>query len=86
MAVNVEITPEAWAQAQELSEPMYSRVMKLIDRLSHWPDVSGTKPLRHGLKGYFRLRTGDYRVQFRVHGSTVVVEQIGHRDGFYGDN
>jgi mRNA-degrading endonuclease RelE of RelBE toxin-antitoxin system len=86
MAVCVEITPDAWEQAQTLSEPIYSRVMKLIDRLSSWPDVSGAKPLRHGLKGHYRLRTGDYRVQFRVLGSAVVVEQIGHRDGFYGDN
>ncbi|NOS99625.1 MAG: hypothetical protein HOP29_03260 [Phycisphaerales bacterium] len=31
------------------------------------------------------MRTGDYRVQFRVAGETVVVERIGHRDGFYDE-
>jgi mRNA-degrading endonuclease RelE of RelBE toxin-antitoxin system len=31
------------------------------------------------------MRTGDYRVQFRVAGKTVTVEKIGHRDGFYDD-
>jgi hypothetical protein len=30
------------------------------------------------------MRTGDYRVQFRLEGGTVV-ERIGHRDGFYED-
>ena len=37
------------------------------------------------LAGYYRLRTGDYRLQFHVEGETVLVEKIGHRDGFYED-
>jgi mRNA-degrading endonuclease RelE of RelBE toxin-antitoxin system len=47
--------------------------------------VSGAKPLRGALAGYYRLRTGDYRLQFHVAGETVLVEKIGHRDGFYED-
>jgi mRNA-degrading endonuclease RelE of RelBE toxin-antitoxin system len=35
------------------------------------------------LAGRFRLRTGDYRVQFRVDGEKIIVEKIGHRDRFY---
>lgn len=85
MAARVEITPEAYEQAQELDEPIYSRVMAIVERLEKWPDVSGAKPLRHGLAGHYRIRTGDYRVQFRVEGQRIVIEQIGHRDGFYGD-
>jgi mRNA-degrading endonuclease RelE of RelBE toxin-antitoxin system len=27
--------------------------------------------------------TGDYRLQFHVDEDTVLVEKIGHRDGFY---
>ena len=38
-----------------------------------------------GLAGSYRLRTGDYRLQFHVEGETVFVEKIGHRDGFYED-
>ena len=81
----VEITPEALEQAEALNEPIYSRVMELVERLKNWPAVSGAKPLRHRLAGRYRMRTGDYRVQFRVRGDTVVVERIGRRDGFYGD-
>lgn len=81
----VEITPEALAQADELNEPVYSRVLAIVERLGRWPQVSGAKPLRHGLAGRFRIRTGDYRVQFRVEGDRIVVERIGHRDGFYED-
>jgi mRNA-degrading endonuclease RelE of RelBE toxin-antitoxin system len=31
------------------------------------------------------MRTGDYRVQFRLQTGNVIVERIGHRDGFYED-
>ena len=37
------------------------------------------------LAGRYRLRTGDYRIQFQVVGDLVTVEKIGHRDGFYGE-
>jgi mRNA-degrading endonuclease RelE of RelBE toxin-antitoxin system len=53
--------------------------------LQQWPSVSGAKPLRGELAGRYRLRTGDYRIQFRVAGDRVTVEKIGHRDGFYGE-
>jgi mRNA-degrading endonuclease RelE of RelBE toxin-antitoxin system len=45
--------------------------------------VSGAKPLCGGLAGHYRVRTGDYRLQFHVEGEEVVIERIGHRDGFY---
>ena len=85
MAAQVEITAEALTQLEELSEPLHSRVLTILKKLENWPSVSGAKPLRRALTGHYRMRTGDYRVQFRVHGQTVVVEKIGHRDGFYGE-
>ena len=45
--------------------------------------MSGAKPLRGELAGRYRLRTGDYRIQFHVAADVVTVEKIGHRDGFY---
>jgi mRNA-degrading endonuclease RelE of RelBE toxin-antitoxin system len=56
-----------------------------LERLSNWPNVSGAKPLTGTLAGKYRLRTGDYRLQFHLEGRTVVVEKIGHRDRFYED-
>ena len=85
MAVSVRITPEALEQAARLDEPIYSRILKAIERLQSWPRVSGVKSLRGDLAGHFRIRTGDYRIQFRLEGKTLIVERIGHRDGFYED-
>ncbi|MDA8377193.1 MAG: hypothetical protein M0Z50_09065 [Planctomycetia bacterium] len=41
--------------------------------------------MRGNLAGHYRKRTGDYRIQFKVEGNTVIVEKIGHRDDFYED-
>jgi mRNA-degrading endonuclease RelE of RelBE toxin-antitoxin system len=79
----VLISGEAREQFEELPEGMKVRVQAIFERLEEWPDVSGAKPLRHGLAGRYRIRTGSYRVQFRVVGDEVVVEKIGDRDGFY---
>lgn len=77
-----------FAAAKELGElpkPIKARIVELLARLADWPNVSGAKPLTGNLAGKYRLRTGDYRLQFRVDRGTIVVEQVGHRDGFYGE-
>lgn len=86
----VVLTPEAAEQLDALPNPIHGRVLRLIVRLQRWPDVSGAKPLSGKLAGRWRMRTGDYRVQFRPErndaadgGWLVSVEKIGHRDGFY---
>jgi mRNA-degrading endonuclease RelE of RelBE toxin-antitoxin system len=80
---NVLISVEAKEQFEKLPKSIKARVQAIFTRLASWPAVSGAKPLRHGLAGRFRIRTGDYRVQFRVEGDDVIVEKIGDRDGFY---
>ncbi len=82
---SIVLSAEAVEQLEELPVPIHRRVMRLLERLEKWPAVSGAKPLRGDLVHHYRLRTGDYRLQFRVADDTVVVERIGHRDGFYED-
>jgi mRNA-degrading endonuclease RelE of RelBE toxin-antitoxin system len=81
----VSLTPDAKEQLDALANPIHGRVLKLLVRLEQWPDVSGAKPLAGELAGRFRLRTGDYRVQFHLVDDIVTVEKIGHRDGFYDE-
>lgn len=61
------------------------RVRNIIRRLYDWPAVSGAKPLIGQLAGHYRIRTGDYRVQFALRDGILWIEKIGHRDGFYKD-
>lgn len=77
------MTPEAFGQAEALPVTIRTRIAKLVERLERWPAVSGAKPLSGPLAGRYRLRTGDYRVQFHVAGDDVVIEKIGHREKFY---
>lgn len=80
---SVTLLRTAALQLGELPKPIKGRMVELLVRLADWPDVSGAKPLSGNLAGHYRLRTGDYRLQFRVETDRVIVEQVGHRDGFY---
>ena len=82
---SVILTAVAREELERLPSPIYARVIKVIERLHDWPNVSGAKPLRGNLAGRYRIRTGDYRVQFIPAGDTVTIERIGRRDGFYDD-
>ena len=83
----VLITPAAQEQLEALPLGIHARVIAVLSRLVAWPGVSGAKPLRADLAGQFRIRTGDYRVQFTVSGkgstTVVTVFKIGKRDRFY---
>ncbi len=81
--VTVSVTASAAADFEDLPRPIQTRVVALFRRLEHWPEVSGAKPLRGKLAGSYRIRTGDYRLQFRVEGHRLRVEKIGHRGKFY---
>ncbi|MDT8366777.1 MAG: type II toxin-antitoxin system RelE/ParE family toxin [bacterium] len=54
------------------------------ERLTKAPQEYG-QPLRKTLKGYWKLRVGDYRVVFRIEGTEVIVLVIKHRKDVYGD-
>lgn len=51
-------------------------------RLTQTPEVSG-KPLRGTLRGYWKLRVGDYRVVYKVERDTVLILAILHRSRVY---
>jgi mRNA-degrading endonuclease RelE of RelBE toxin-antitoxin system len=83
---NVTLEHEAARQLGDLPKPLKARIVELLVRLAEWPEVSGAKPLRGNLAGRYRLRTGDYRLQFRIEAGQVIVERVGHRDGFYDED
>jgi mRNA interferase RelE/StbE len=81
----VRITAEALEQLAKLPRVIRERIGKLFQRLEAWPAVSGAKPLSGNLAGWYRMRTGDFRVRFRIEGETIIVDKIGHRGEFYED-
>lgn len=83
MNVEVFLTTDARKAMNDLPLPILRRVNEILARLRSWPAVSGVKPLAGDLAGHYRIRTGDYRVQFRLSTGRIIVERIGHRDRFY---
>jgi mRNA-degrading endonuclease RelE of RelBE toxin-antitoxin system len=81
----VLLMPEADRQMQNLPRVIRYRLHDVVGRLERWPQTSGAKPLRHGLKGHYRIRTGDFRVMFRVVGEEVWIVRIEHRKDVYED-
>lgn len=79
----VVLTAFAAHDYETLPPAIKARMSRVFERLERWPEVSGARPLRGRLAGRFRVRTGDWRLQFYVQDELVVVERLGHRDGFY---
>jgi len=52
------------------------------DRLATQPGTYG-KPLRKTLKGYWKLRVGDYRIVFKVSSNSILIFGIIHRKEVY---
>jgi mRNA interferase RelE/StbE len=61
------------------------RIRKAIEeRLQTAPHEYG-EPLRKTLKGYWKLRVGDYRIVFKIMDSDVWILGIRHRKTVYSD-
>ncbi len=59
------------------------RIQEAIEtKLETSPDFFG-KPLRRSLKGYLKLRVGDYRIVFRIENQKVKIFVIAHRKVVY---
>jgi len=54
------------------------------ERLTTQPDVYG-KPLQRTLKGYWKLRVGEYRVVFKLRGNELRILGIIYRKKVYRD-
>lgn len=62
---------------------MQERIRRAIEgRLATEPTYYG-EPLRHRLKGYWKLRVGDFRVVYRLEDNDVWIQKIGHRKEVY---
>lgn len=63
-------------------------IRKAIEKKLAVDPVAFGKPLRYSLKGYRRLRVGDYRVIYKIVEDKVlvIIIDIDHRKDIYGDD
>ncbi len=57
-------------------------LLKGYKKLSFHPEIYGI-PLRSNLRGYWRLRIGDYRIIYEIIGKEVRIQVMGHRKEVY---
>lgn len=69
---------------RKLDVPARRRVQAAIELLSSDPRPPGAKKLAGG-DGEWRVRTGDYRIIYEIHGEIllVLVVAVGHRRDIY---
>jgi len=66
-----------------ISSAEKQRIKRAVEqKLSFFPHEFGA-PLRHTLKGYWKLRVGDWRVIYRIDGKVLTILRIGHRREIY---
>lgn len=66
-------------------EPWKSEIKQAIEKkLTTRPEVY-SRPLRRSLKGYRKLRVGNYRIIFRIEDDLVKIFVIQHRSTVYID-
>jgi mRNA interferase RelE/StbE len=64
-------------------EPWKNEIQRAIEaKLMSRPEVY-SRPLRRSLKGYRKLRVGEYRIVFRIEDKIVKVFVIQHRSTVY---
>ena len=67
----------------DIDRKLAARIGAAIEqRLTTHPTDYGS-PLRHTLKGYWKLRVGDYRVVYRIVSQEVRIVAIMHRSHVY---
>ena len=83
MTFTVLFHPEAARELETIEPDIKKRLKKaLADKLMTRPDLYG-KPLRATLKGYWKIRVGDFRIVYAIQGSELIIYAIRHRKEIY---
>ena len=67
----------------KINEKNKSMIKRAVEeRLAIHPEIYGN-PLRRTLKGYWKLKVGQYRVVFKITGNEILILGIIHRRDVY---
>ncbi len=67
----------------EINKDIQERIRRAIEHRLLADPVRFGEPLRKSLKGYRKLRVGDYRVIYEIAGTQIRIYTIGHRKEIY---
>jgi len=67
----------------KINETLKKRIRIVIENRLMVDPVKYGEPLRKTLKGYQRLRVGDYRIVYKIEQENVIILGICHRKDIY---
>jgi mRNA interferase RelE/StbE len=68
----------------KLNRNIQKRIRTAIEKRLMKEPEKYSDPLRRTLKGYRKLRVGDYRIVLKIQGSEILILGICHRKDVYG--
>jgi len=84
MSYNILFTKSAAKDYKNFNESIKSQINTVLIKLEKFgTDSPNTKPLTGQFKGYFRIRTGDYRIVFSLLKETITIISILNRNVVY---
>ena len=85
MEWEIEFLPSAVKELASLPPPVRQRIGEKIDGLRAEPRPPTARLLRGGGRGLYRLRTGSYRILYRVRDRvvSVLIVRVGLRRDIY---
>lgn len=85
MTLNVEFRPQAITDLERLDRVIAQRILDKIKWLTQNLDSITPQALSGDMKGFFKLRVGDYRVIYSINLSAAIItiHLIGHRREIY---
>lgn len=83
MSFQIIYHPAVRDDIAKINEKLKIHIRKAIStRLAIAPQQYG-EPLRKTLKGYWKMRVGDYRIVFKIYGNEILILAILHRKTVY---
>lgn len=84
----IEYDVDIEEKLKELPKSVREMIRKAIEKKLTVDPITFGKPLRYSLKGYRRLRVGNYRVIYRIIEDKilVIIVDIDHRKEVYEDD
>ena len=84
----IEYDVDIEEKLRAMPKPIREMIRKAIDKKLTVDPIAYGKPLRYSLKGYRRLRVGDYRVIYRIVEEKILIfiVDIDHRKNIYEDD
>lgn len=76
---SVKWSADALQDLKEIDRIIGKRIVEKVIWFEQNFAAVAPEPLRHNFRGLYKLRAGDYRAVYSMHGSIIIIEMVRHR-------